>query len=58
MGADSNEKTYEGVDKKKAASIIKWLVEAEDKNLKTGEYKDPQMVQRIGKRIQEDVKCL
>lgn len=48
----------EGIDKNKVKSIIKWLITAEDKNTKTGEYKDPQMVQRIGKKIQEDVKCL
>lgn len=48
----------EGIDENKVKSIIKWLVVAEDKNNKTGEYNDPQMVQRIGKKIQEDVKCL
>lgn len=58
MSTETSAKTYDGVDKKKANGIIKWLIEAEDKNLKTGAYKDPQMVQRIGKRIQEDVKCL
>lgn len=48
----------EGIDKNKVKSIIKWLITAEDKNNKTGECNDPQMVQRIGKKIQEDVKCL
>lgn len=48
----------EGIDMNKVKGIIKWLITAEDKNNKTGEYKDPQMVQRIGKKIQEDVKCL
>ena len=46
------------VDLSKANSIIKWLLDIEDENDKTKKYSDPEMIQKIGKRIQDDVKCL
>ena len=46
------------VDLSKAKGIIKWLLEIEDENDKTKKYGDSEMIQKIGKRIQDDVKCL
>lgn len=46
------------VDLSKANGIIKWLLDIEDENDKTKKYGDSEMIQKIGKRIQDDVKCL
>lgn len=46
------------VDHSKAMQIIKWLLLVEDENDKTKKATDPEMVQKIGKRIQDDVKCI
>jgi hypothetical protein len=48
----------EGIDIEKANVLIRWIVKIEDENDKTGRWNDSAMVQRIGKRIQSDVKCL
>lgn len=48
----------EGVDKSKALSLIEWIINAESENDKTHRESDPGMIQRIGKKIQGDVKCL
>lgn len=46
------------VDPAKAMKIIKWLLSVEDENDKTKKASDPEMVQKIGKRIQDDVRCI
>lgn len=48
----------DGVDPAKAVRLIKWIIDVEAENDKTGLLNDPAMVQKIGKRIQSDVKCL
>lgn len=48
----------DGVDNAKANRLIKWLLEIEDENNRTGKLNNPAMVQKIGKRIQDDVRCL
>lgn len=51
-------KVLEGVDPAKANRLIKWIIDIEAENDKTGQLNDSAMVQKIGKRIQSDVKCL
>ena len=51
-------KVPEGVDPAKANRLIKWIIDVEAENDKTGQLSDSAMVQKIGKRIQSDVKCL
>lgn len=51
-------KVPEGVDPVKANRLIKWIIDVEAENDKTGQLNDLAMVQKIGKRIQSDVKCL
>lgn len=46
------------VDPSKAMKIIKWLLSLEDENDKTKKASDSEMVQKIGKRIQDDVRCI
>lgn len=48
----------DGVDNAKANRLIKWLLEIENENNRTGKLSNPAMVQKIGKRIQDDVRCL
>jgi len=48
----------EGVDPAKANRLIEWIIDIEAENDKTGQLNDSAMVQKIGKRIQSDVKCL
>jgi tetrahydromethanopterin S-methyltransferase subunit G len=47
-----------GLSQAKANALIKWLVAIEDDNDKTHRYSDSEMIQKIGKKIQGDVKCL
>ncbi|MBR3313095.1 MAG: hypothetical protein IKG18_03050 [Atopobiaceae bacterium] len=51
-------KVPDGVDVGKANLIIKWLIDVEEENNRTGRDSDTTMVQRIGKRIWDDVRCL
>lgn len=51
-------KLSDGVDQKKAARLIKWLINLEDDNDKTHRYDDSTMIQKIGKQIKDDVKCI
>ena len=51
-------KVPDGVDVGKANLIIKWLIDAEEENNRTGRDSDTAMVQKIGKRIRDDVRCL
>lgn len=53
-----NDKNEIIVDKKKAASLIKRIIIAESRNLKSEEKSDNQMVTAIKKMIEEEVKCL
>lgn len=46
------------IDPAKVKILIKWILDLEDENDKTKKYTDQQMIQKIGKRIQDDVKCL
>lgn len=46
------------VDEKKAASLIRRIIIAESKNIKSEEKSDPQMVAAIKKMIEEEVECL
>lgn len=48
----------EGVDRGKANRLIKWILALEDENDKTKRYSDSEMIQKIGKEIQGDVKCI
>lgn len=48
----------EGVDRVKANRLIKWILAQEDENDKTKKFSDPEMIQKIGKQIQGDVKCI
>ena len=48
----------EGVDLEKAKRLIAWLVKAEAENSKTGKLNDNEMIHKIAKQIQGDVKCL
>lgn len=51
-------KLPDGVDQKKAERLIKWLINLEDDNDKTHRYNDSMMIQKIGKQIKDDVKCI
>lgn len=46
------------VDEKKAASLIRKIIIAESKNIKSEEKNDAQMVSAIKKMIEEEVQCL
>lgn len=48
----------DGVDPKKAERLIKWLIKTEDDNDKTHSRNDAEMVQKIGKQIKDEAKCL
>lgn len=58
MSALQNLQDQPEVDSSKAMKIIKWLLSVEDENDKTKKASDPEMVQKIGKRIQDDVRCI
>lgn len=46
------------VDKDKAARLIRKIIIAESKNIKSEEKSDSQMVKDIKKMIEEEVECL
>lgn len=48
----------DGVQKDKVVRIIKWLLTVEADNDKTGQSTDSEMIQKIGKQIRGEVKCL
>ncbi len=48
----------DGVDQKKAERLIKWLIKTEDDNDKTHSRSDAEMIQKIGKQIKDEAKCL
>lgn len=48
----------DNVDQKKANRLINWIVDLEDDNDKTARYDDPAMIQKIGKQIKDEIKCL
>lgn len=48
----------DNVDQKKANRLINWIVDLEDDNDKTARYDDSAMIQKIGKQIKDEVKCL
>ena len=48
----------EGVQKDKVVRLIKWLLTVEADNDKTGQSTDSEMIQKIGKQIRGEVKCL
>lgn len=48
----------EGVDYGKANQLIRWILSLEDENDRTKKCSDSEMIQKIGKRIQGDVKCI
>lgn len=48
----------DNVDQKKANRLIKWIVDLEDDNDKTARYDDFAMIQKIGKQIKDEIKCL
>lgn len=58
MKSLSDTKLPDGVDQKKAKRLIKWLINLEDDNDKTHRYNDSMMIQKIGKQIKDDVKCI
>ena len=53
-----NEENVIKVDEKKAASLIRKIIIAESKNIKSEEKNDAQMVTAIKKMIEEEVQCL
>lgn len=53
-----NVEVPEGVELGKANRLIKWILALEDENDKTKKYSDAEIVQKIGKEIQGDVKCI
>lgn len=53
-----NEENVIKVDEKKAASLIRKIIIAESKNIKSEEKSDSQMVKDIKKMIEEEVECL
>lgn len=53
-----NEDNTIKIDKKKAASLIRKIIIAESKNIKSEEKSDAQMVSTIKKMIEEEVECL
>ena len=53
-----NEENVIKVDEKKAASLIRKIIIAESKNIKSEEKNDAQMVTAIKKMIEEEVECL
>lgn len=53
-----NEENTIVVDEKKAASLIRKIIIAESKNIKSEEKNDAQMVTAIKKMIEEKVECL
>ncbi len=53
-----NEENEIKVDEKKAASLIRKIIIAESKNIKSEEKTDAQMVNAIKKMIEEEVQCL
>ena len=58
MTSLGNIEVPEGVDRGKANRLIKWILAFEDENDKTKKLSDPEMIQKIGKEIQGDVKCI
>ncbi len=48
----------DNVDQKKANRLINWIVDLEDDNDKTARYDDFAMIQKIGKQIKDEIKCL
>jgi len=46
------------VDQAKANRLISWIIDLEDDNDKTARYDDSTMIQKIGKQIKDEVKCL
>ena len=48
----------DGVDRGKANRLIKWILAQEDENDKTKRFSDSEMIQKIGKEIQGDIKCI
>lgn len=45
------------VDVEKAQKLIKRVIVKEKRNLSTKEFSNPEMIRRIKKMIEEDVKC-
>lgn len=45
------------IDEKKVKSLIRRIIIAETKNIKSGEKNDVQMAKAIQKMIEEEVKC-
>lgn len=46
------------VDRAKANRLINWILDLEDDNDKTARYDDSAMIQKIGKQIKDEIKCL
>lgn len=53
-----NEENQIKIDEKKAASLIRRIIIAESKNIKSEEKNDVQMVNAIKKMLEEEVECL
>lgn len=48
----------ENLDKEKAKRLISWLVKTEAENEKTNRLSDDEMILKIVKQVQSEVKCL
>lgn len=48
----------DNLDKEKAIRLINWLVKTEAENEKTNRFSDDEMILKIVKQIQSEVKCL
>ena len=58
MAALGDVQLPDNVDQKKANRLINWIVDLEDDNDKTARYHDSAMIQKIGKQIKDEIKCL
>ena len=48
----------EGIDKSKALRLTQWLIKVEAENTKTNKLNNAEMIHKIAKQIQGEVKCL
>ncbi len=55
---DINDQKYQDVKEEKAFKLIKWIITEEAENNVTKKLEDSAMIQKIGKRIQGEAKCL
>ena len=57
MNNEETKKIESNVDQQKASKLIRRIIIAESRNIKSGEKSDTQMVKEIKKMIEEEVNC-